>query len=97
MRHGSTRIRVCLRDAGHCRLQGGERQEVGLLNEAERLADQAKQDEKALKRTNERLARLGKPAVKSLDELPADFEAPDEYLVEAANITADLAKLSKRS
>ena len=66
------------------------------LNEAERLADQAKQDEKALARTNERLARLGKPAVKSLDELPADFEAPDEYLVEAANITADLARLSKQ-
>jgi len=67
------------------------------LNEAERVAEQAKQDEKALKRTNERLARLGKPAVKSLDELPADFEAPDEYLIEAANITADLAKVSKRS
>jgi carboxyl-terminal processing protease len=66
------------------------------LNEAERLAEQAKQDEKALLRTNERLARLGKPAVKSLDELPADFEAPDEYLIEAANITADLAKLSKQ-
>ncbi|MFQ2193242.1 carboxy terminal-processing peptidase [Aeromonas jandaei] len=67
------------------------------LNEAVRLAEQAKQDEKALKRTNERLARLGKPPVKSLDELPADFEAPDEYLVEAANITADLAKTGKRS
>ncbi len=35
--------------------------------------------------------------MKSLDELPADFEAPDEYLIEAANITADLAKVSKRS
>jgi len=65
------------------------------LNEAERLADQAKQDEKALARANERLTRLGKPTVKSLDELPADFEAPDEYQIEAANITADLAKLSK--
>ena len=67
------------------------------LNEAERVAEQAKQDEKALKRTNERLVRLGKPALKSLDDLPADFEAPDEYLVEAANITADLVKVSKRS
>lgn len=35
--------------------------------------------------------------MKSLDELPADFEAPDEYLIEAANITADLVKVSKRS
>jgi carboxyl-terminal processing protease len=65
------------------------------LNEAERLADQAKQDEKALARANERLTRLGKPTVKSLDELPTDFEAPDEYQIEAANITADLARLSK--
>ena len=63
--------------------------------EAERLADQAKQDEKALARANERLTRLGKPTVKSLDELPTDFEAPDEYQIEAANITADLARLSK--
>ncbi len=53
------------------------------LNEAERLADQAKQDEKALARANERLTRLGKPTVKSLDELPTDFEAPDEYQIEA--------------
>jgi carboxyl-terminal processing protease len=67
------------------------------LNEAERLAEQAKQDEKALARANERLTRLGKPTVKSLDELPTDFEAPDEYQVEAANITADLATLSKNS
>ncbi|WP_281706117.1 carboxy terminal-processing peptidase, partial [Aeromonas taiwanensis] len=67
------------------------------LEQTERLAEQAKQDEKALARANERLTRLGKPVVKSLDELPADFEAPDEYQVEAANITADLASLSKKS
>jgi carboxyl-terminal processing protease len=88
---------ICLCAAGHQGVSGGQGQEVGLLNEAERLAEQAKQDEKALARANERLTRLGKPTVKSLDELPTDFEAPDEYLVEAANITADLATLSKKS
>ena len=31
----------------------------------------------------------------TLFNLPADFEAPDEYQIEAANITADLARLSK--
>ncbi|MGL5287939.1 MAG: carboxy terminal-processing peptidase, partial [Aeromonas sp.] len=65
------------------------------LNEAERVAEQSKLDAQALKRTNERLARLGKPAVKSVDDLPDNFEAPDEYLIEAANITADLTKASK--
>lgn len=67
------------------------------LNEAERRAEQEKQDALALVRTNERLKRMGKPQVKSLDELPSDYEAPDEFLKEAANITADLGKLSTKS
>ncbi|ALP39609.1 carboxy terminal-processing peptidase [Aeromonas schubertii] len=67
------------------------------LNEAERRAEQEKQDALALVRTNERLKRMGKPQVKSLDELPSDYEAPDEFLKEAANITADLGKLTTKS
>lgn len=61
------------------------------LNEAERRAEQEKQDAMALVRTNERLKRMGKPQVKSLDALPADYEAPDAFLQEAAYITADLS------
>ncbi|MFR9718203.1 carboxy terminal-processing peptidase [Aeromonas diversa] len=67
------------------------------LNEAERRAEQEKQDALALVRTNERLKRMGKPQVKSLDELPSDYEAPDEFLKEAANITAELGKQTTKS
>ncbi|MCS3456021.1 carboxy terminal-processing peptidase [Aeromonas rivuli] len=66
------------------------------LNEADRRAEQDKQDALALLRANERLARMGKPAIKSLDELPTDFEAPDEFLLESANITADLVKMEPK-
>jgi carboxyl-terminal processing protease len=66
------------------------------LNEAERRAEQDKQDALALQRTNERLKRMGKPQVKSLDALPADYEAPDEFLKEAGNITAEMAGLVKK-
>ncbi|ENY71050.1 carboxy-terminal protease [Aeromonas diversa CDC 2478-85] len=67
------------------------------LNEAERRAEQEKQDALALVRTNERLKRMGKPQVKSLDELPSDYEAPDEFLKEAANITAELGQQTTKS
>ena len=67
------------------------------LNEADRRAEQDKQDALALSRANERLTRMGKPAIKSLDDLPTDFEAPDEFLLESANITADLVKLAPKN
>lgn len=67
------------------------------LNEADRRAEQDKQDALALSRANERLTRMGKPAIKSLDDLPTDFDAPDEFLLESANITADLVKLAPKN
>lgn len=65
------------------------------LNEAERIKTRDEQDKKALQRANERLTRMGKPMVKSLSDLPTDIKFPDGYLKEAANITADLVRLSK--
>jgi carboxyl-terminal processing protease len=65
------------------------------LNEAERIKSRDEQDKKALQRANERLTRMGKPMVKSLSDLPTDIKFPDGYLKEAANITADLVRLSK--
>ncbi|MGL5949654.1 MAG: carboxy terminal-processing peptidase [Aeromonas sp.] len=64
------------------------------LNEAERLAEQARMDAAHLARTNARLAKAGKAQVKNLDELPSDFKLPDEYLTEAAHITADFARFN---
>lgn len=65
------------------------------LNEADRIKDRNTQEAKALERDNERLTRMGKPMIKSLTDLPPDIKFPDGYLNEAANITADLVKLSK--
>jgi len=63
------------------------------LNEAVRIKEKDELDKRALSRTNERLARMGKPAVKKLDDVPSGLEMPDGYLQEAAKITADLARL----
>ena len=65
------------------------------LNEAERIKTRDEQDKKALQRANERLTRMGKPMLESLSDLPTDIKFPDGYLKEAANITADLVRLSK--
>ena len=63
------------------------------LNETLRIKEKEELDKRALSRTNERLARMGKPAVKKLDDVPSGLEMPDGYLQEAAKITADLARL----
>ena len=66
------------------------------LNEAERIKERDTQNQKALARANERLTRMGKPMIKSLDELPANIKFPDGYLQEAANITANLVTLEAK-
>lgn len=63
------------------------------LNEAVRIKEKDELDKRALIRTNERLARMGKPPVTKLDDVPTGLEMPDGYLQEAANITADLVRL----
>ena len=67
------------------------------LNEADRIKERDVQNEKALTRANERLTRMGKPLIKSLDELPANTKFCDGYLLEAANITANLVTLESKS
>jgi carboxyl-terminal processing protease len=63
------------------------------LNEKERIQSREEDEKKALKRVNERLQRAGLTEVKSLDDLPEDFEPLDAFLHEAAEITLDYAKL----
>ncbi|MCG7561531.1 MULTISPECIES: carboxy terminal-processing peptidase [Pseudoalteromonas] len=60
------------------------------LVEAERTKEREERDERALKRTNERLKRLGQEPVKDLDDVPEIIAELDPYLEEAALITQDL-------
>ena len=65
------------------------------LREKVRMTERQKLEDKELKRFNERLARLGKEPVKSLDDIPEDFDYADAYLDEAAWITLKLATITK--
>ncbi|WP_440055981.1 carboxy terminal-processing peptidase [Pseudoalteromonas sp. T1lg65] len=60
------------------------------LVEAERIKEREQREAKALKRANERLARLGLEPIKSLDDAPDVLAELDPYLEEAALITQDL-------
>ncbi|TMP34263.1 carboxy terminal-processing peptidase [Pseudoalteromonas rubra] len=60
------------------------------LVEAERTKEREERDERALKRTNERLKRLGQEPVKDLDDVPDIIAELDPYLEEAALITQDM-------
>jgi len=63
------------------------------LVEKERVAEREKNKAKNLVRTNERLKRAGLKPVKSLDDVPDDFEPLDAFLIEAGHITLDYANL----
>ncbi|WP_432459427.1 carboxy terminal-processing peptidase [Agarivorans sp. QJM3NY_25] len=67
------------------------------LNEKTRVAQRDDKEQKQLVRLNERLTRLGKTPVKSLDDAPKDFEIDDAFLDEAAEISLDYLALSKNS
>ena len=63
------------------------------LNEAVRVKEREKNESENLARTNERLKRAGLKTIKSLDDLPDDFEPVDAFLVEAGHITLDYSKM----
>jgi len=63
------------------------------LNEAVRVKEREKNEAENLARTNERLKRAGLKEVKSLDDVPDDFEPIDAFLVEAGHITLDYANM----
>lgn len=65
------------------------------LVESERLAQKEEREQKDLQRANERLKRMGKEPVASLDDLPEDFEDLDAYLDETAQITLDVIQTGK--
>ncbi|TCP93537.1 S41A family C-terminal processing peptidase-1 [Cricetibacter osteomyelitidis] len=63
------------------------------LNYVTRKAENDKDDAKRLKDLNARFKREGKKALKNLDALPKDYEAPDFILKEAEKMAADLVNL----
>lgn len=66
-----------------------------ILNFAEREKENKELEAIKLNRINERFKLEGKPALKSLDDLPKDYEGPDPYLDETAKIAIDLSKVLK--
>lgn len=67
------------------------------LNEAKRVKEREKADKKRLERLNQRQSLNKKPNFKALDDVPADYEVPDAFLLEAAMITSQLADISSKS
>lgn len=66
-----------------------------ILNFAEREKENKELEAIKLNHINERFKLEGKPALKSLDDLPKDYEGPDPYLDETAKIAVDLSKVLK--
>lgn len=65
------------------------------LNLAERQKENQAEEEKRLKDLNARFKREGKKPIKDVDELPKDYEAPDFFLKETAQMMADWLEIGK--
>jgi carboxyl-terminal processing protease len=70
------------------------REKTVSLNLKARQAERETQRQEQLSRENARRASLGKPLLKTVEELPED--PPDAILEEAAQIAADLSRLEPR-
>ncbi len=66
-----------------------ENQNFISLNFAQREKENAEIDAIKLKRVNARLAKEGKPLLKSVDDIAKDYEGPDPYLDETVKIAID--------
>ncbi|MDD7544980.1 carboxy terminal-processing peptidase [Actinobacillus porcinus] len=65
------------------------------LNFAKRKAENDADEARHLQNINERFKREGKKALKNINDLPKDYEAPDFFLKEAEKIAADFAKMQQ--
>ena len=66
------------------------------LNLSERLKEHKESELKRLNDLNARFKREGKKAIKNLDALPKDYEAPDFFLKEAEHMVNDWLQIDKR-
>lgn len=64
------------------------------LNFAKRKAENDDDEARRLKDINDRFKREGKKALKDIEDLPKDYEAPDFFLKEAEKIAVDLIKFN---
>ncbi|WP_023639496.1 carboxy terminal-processing peptidase [Dickeya zeae] len=67
------------------------------LNLAQRQKENNEDEATRLQRINDRLKRQGKAPLKSLDDLPKDYQDPDAYLNETVQIAEDLSKQEAKS
>ncbi|MBS0970009.1 carboxy terminal-processing peptidase [Nissabacter archeti] len=70
-----------------------DKRDIVSLNFAQREKENHEDDAIRLNRINERFKREGKKPLKSLDDLPKDYQQPDPYLDETAHIALDLSKM----
>ncbi|MFP3029583.1 MAG: carboxy terminal-processing peptidase [Arsenophonus sp.] len=63
------------------------------LNYVKRKKENKEADIIKLRRINERFTRAGKSPLKSIDDLPKNYQLPDPYLDETIKIAVDLADL----
>lgn len=72
-----------------------DKRNIVSLNLAQREKENDDDEAMRLKRINDRLTREGKKPLKSLEDLPKDYQAPDPYLDETVKIANDLAQEEK--
>ncbi|MBN3263533.1 carboxy terminal-processing peptidase [Pectobacterium brasiliense] len=72
-----------------------DKRNIVSLNLAQREKENDDDEAMRLKRINDRLARESKKPLKSLEDLPKDYQAPDPYLDETVKIANDLAQEHK--
>lgn len=68
-----------------------DRQYIVSLNRKERETEQKRDEDRDLKRMNERLSREGLKSIAKLSDLPKDYKKPDPFLDEAVEMLLDLA------
>jgi carboxyl-terminal processing protease len=68
-----------------------DRQYIVSLNKKKRESEQKNNEERDLKRTNERLNKIGLPSITKLDDLPKNYKQPDAYLDESIEILLDFS------
>lgn len=73
-----------------------DKRNIVSLNLAVREKENHDDEARRLQRVNERLQHEGKKPLKSLDDLPKDYKAPDPYLDETVKIALDLTKIEKQ-
>lgn len=74
-----------------------DKKNIVSLNYDQRVKENQNDDAISLTRLNEHFKRQGKKPLKSLTDLPKDYQAPDPYLDESVRIALDLAYFDNKN